>query len=81
MFYDIQLVLYYLVYIYMGICVVSIILSWITPIHNSGFYKIINKISGAYLDTFRGKLVLGGLDFTPIIGMLLLGYILSALLV
>ena len=60
--------LYYILDAYYFILIVSIIISWIPGIRNSKFYRVIRGISDAYLGPFRGILVIGFLDFTPIIG-------------
>ena len=58
-------------------CVIgSVILSWVAPENNHPLLQIVEEISGAILQPIR-KFVppMGGLDFTPIIGLMLLNLI------
>ncbi len=75
--------LYYILYysfqvlrVYFYIMIVTIILSW-TPLRNTGFYTIMDKISSVYLRPFRGWLVIGQLDLTPMFGLIIFQIILS----
>lgn len=69
--------LYYILYygyqalnIYFYIILITVILSW-TPIVNSQFYQILLKITAPFMNLFRGWIVIGNMDFTPIIGFIL----------
>jgi len=58
-------------------CVIgSVILSWVAPENNHPLLQIVEEISGAILQPIR-KFVppMGGLDLTPIIGLMLLNLI------
>jgi len=69
--------LYYILLFYGFIIFVSIILSWVP---NANDYKILRKIRQMgdwYLWFFRGKLILGSIDFTPMVGLFLYQYIVS----
>ena len=58
-------------------CVIgSVILSWVAPGNNHPLLQIVEEISGAILQPIR-KFVppMGGLDLTPIIGLMLLNLI------
>ena len=58
-------------------CVIgSVILSWVAPENNHPLLQIVEEMSGAILQPIR-KFVppMGGLDFTPIIGLVLLNLI------
>ena len=58
-------------------CVIgSVILSWVAPGNNHPLLQIVEEMSGAILQPIR-KFVppMGGLDFTPIIGLVLLNLI------
>lgn len=58
-------------------CVIgSVILSWVAPGNNHPLLQIVEEMSDAILQPIR-KLVppMGGLDFTPIIGLVLLNLI------
>ena len=61
-------------------CVIgSVVLSWIAPGNNHPLLQIVEEISAGVLDPIR-KFVppMGGLDFTPIIGLLILNLINSS---
>lgn len=62
------LILYYVLNAYFYYMVLMIILSWIPGIQEKGWYQSLSKISDAYIGRFRGLIVIGYLDFTPIIG-------------
>jgi uncharacterized protein YggT (Ycf19 family) len=46
-------------------------------LRNTGFYTIMDKISSVYLRPFRGWLVIGQLDLTPMFGLIIFQIILS----
>lgn len=73
-------VLYYILNIYWNIMTIGVILSWIPGVFKYRFPRLIRKVSDWYLYPFRGLLVFGFLDFTPIIGFLLYSGVLSLLL-
>jgi len=60
--------------IYFYILIAYILLSWITELRNSKFYYYIKLLADPYMRIFRGLLVFGMMDFTPIIGFLLYQY-------
>ena len=61
-------------------CVIgSVVLSWIAPGNNHPLLQIVEEISSGVLDPIRKFLPpIGGLDFTPIIGLLILNLINSS---
>ena len=61
---------YYLLTIYFYIMIVYVILTW-TPLVNSKFFRLLSKIVDPYLGIFRGWLVFGQIDFTPMFGLIL----------
>jgi len=68
---------YWVLSAYYYLMILTIILSW-TPIRNSRFYDIIDKITSLYLRYFRGWAVIGGtIDLSPLIGLLLYQLLLS----
>lgn len=69
--------LYYLLNLYSLIILISIIMSWIPNAYNTKFGNAIYQISNWYMKPFRGWLVLGILDFTPIIGIAIYEFILG----
>lgn len=56
--------------VYFYIMIATIILSW-TPIRNTKFYQILDMVSSPYLRIFRGWIVIGSMDLTPLVGLLL----------
>ena len=61
-------------------CVIgSVVLSWIAPGNNHPLLQIVEEISACVLDPIRKFIPpMGGLDFTPIIGLLILNLINSS---
>jgi uncharacterized protein YggT (Ycf19 family) len=57
--------------IYFYVLFFTIILSW-TSLRSSKLYDLFASIADPYLNLFRGKLITGGWDFGPVIGMVLL---------
>lgn len=57
--------------IYLYYMIVMIILSWIPGVYEKTWYQKMSKISDFYIGKFRGLIVIGNLDFTPIIGFVL----------
>lgn len=64
------LAIFYILRAYQSIIIISILLSWIPSWANSKIGRIIRTVGGWYIDFFRGAIVFGGLDFTPIIGIM-----------
>lgn len=62
--------------LYFYIMIITIILSW-TPIRDSSVYQLLQRICYPYLGIFRGWLILGNIDFTPMLGLLLYQWLLS----
>jgi len=56
--------------LYFYVMIIFVILSW-TPLVNSQFYQILRRIVEPYLGIFRGWLVFGQIDFTPMLGLIL----------
>ena len=48
-----------------------VLMSWIPEIRGSKIHKIVHSIANPYMRIFRGLLVFGMMDFTPIIGFIL----------
>ncbi|MCF7923841.1 MAG: YggT family protein [Candidatus Izimaplasma sp.] len=69
------LIIYYFLYMYYFVMIAYIILSW-TPLVNSRFYQILRSIVNPYLGVFRGWFVFSGMDFTPMVGLLIYWFIL-----
>lgn len=64
-------IMYQIIQVYIYILFIYIILSW-TPIVNSSFYRFLKRICDPYMSIFRGKLVIGQMDFGGIVGLILL---------
>lgn len=63
-----------LVQIYIFIILVDVILSW-TPLINTKFFHILEALTDPYLNIFRGFLKISSIDFSPIIGILILSFV------
>lgn len=74
----VELGIYYLMLGFSGLITISIILTWIPGLYNYSLFRGIRKLTDTYMEPFQGRLVLGMLDFTPIIGVVLFDFILSA---
>ncbi|PAT01855.1 hypothetical protein CI105_05050 [Candidatus Izimaplasma bacterium ZiA1] len=48
-----------------------ILLSWFPSLHNNFIYLAIKRLADPYLRVFRGVIVFGYFDFTPIVGLIL----------
>ena len=73
MFYCIY-ALYWLMLAYEGFMTIGIIMSWIPPLYNTKVYRFFRKGLDFYLRPFRGLLVIGIIDLTPIIGLLIYSF-------
>lgn len=59
---------YYLLNAYWSVMTIAIILSWIPGLLNYRIPAFIYQVGTAYLKPFMGKIVIGFIDVTPIIG-------------
>ncbi|MFP4286819.1 MAG: YggT family protein [Candidatus Izemoplasmataceae bacterium] len=71
-------IIYYILRIYLYILVAYVLLSWIPELRSTRFYQILHQITEPYMRLFRGLIVIGYFDFTPIIGFMLYGFGLEA---
>lgn len=71
-------VIYEILWIYFYVLLIYIILTW-TPIINTPFGRFMKRITDPFLSIFRGWLVIGMFDFTPLIGLLLYQFLLQLL--
>jgi uncharacterized protein YggT (Ycf19 family) len=62
--------------IYFYLLFFTIILSW-TSLRTTKFYELFASITDPYLNLFRGKLIGGGWDFGPILGMVLIEIVIT----
>ncbi len=72
-------IIYLIFQAYGAIMTISILLSWIPGAFEIVFFRQIRKISDWDLETFRGKIVFGVVDFTPLVGLLIYSFILNLL--
>lgn len=56
---------------YYYILIVYVLMSWIPELRGSKFHQVIHSIANPYMRIFRGLLVFGMMDFTPILGFIL----------
>ena len=68
----ILIALYILLWVFDGIVFIGIVLTWIPGLLNTKVGSLFYNLSNWLLYPFRGLLVIGFIDFSPIIG--LLGY-------
>lgn len=67
-----------LLQIYYYLLIATILLSWFPELRQSNWYRSLVQLTQPYLRIFRGLLVFGQLDFTPILGFLLYQFGLAA---
>lgn len=65
--------------VYYWILVASVLMSWIPEIKRSKVGQVIDKIADPYMRIFRGFLVFGAMDFTPMLGFFFYYFGLNAL--
>lgn len=71
--------LYNFLRIYYFLLIGSILLTWIPEITQTQFYKYLRRLTDPYLRIFRGLLVIGMIDLTPILGLLIYQFALNSL--
>lgn len=71
--------LFWLLQSYFIFIVINIFLTWIPFVYKYNFFRVCRKISDWYLGPFRGIIVLGMFDFSPIIGLFIFQFILQAM--
>jgi len=64
-------VLFQILLFYNYILIAGIFLTWLPMLYNFKFFRIIKKMSDWYIEPFSGYLILGPIDFTPIIGFII----------
>ncbi|MEC9484305.1 MAG: YggT family protein [Candidatus Izemoplasma sp.] len=62
---------YWLLRIYFYVLIAYVLLSWFPEFRQSKFYLYIYRLANPYMRIFRGLLVFGQMDFTPILGFIL----------
>jgi len=61
----------YLLRAYYYILIAYVLMSWIPELRGSKLHSVIHGIANPYMRIFRGLLVFGMMDFTPILGFIL----------
>jgi YggT family protein len=61
----------YLLRAYYYILIIYVLMSWIPELRGSKFHQVIHNMANPYMRIFRGFLVFGMMDFTPILGFIL----------
>ena len=56
---------------YYYVLIAYVLMSWIPEIQRTRFYAFVAKLADPYMRLFRGLIVIGMMDFTPIIGFIL----------
>lgn len=64
-------ILFQILIIYNYILIFGILLSWIPYLYNFRIFRIIRKICDWYMEPFQGYVVIGPIDFTPLIGFMI----------
>ena len=64
-------IIHMLLTVYYWILIAYVLGSWIPELRKTKIYRVIYQIANPYMRIFRGLLVFGMMDFTPILGFLL----------
>jgi YggT family protein len=64
--------------IYFYMMIAYVIFSWVPSIRESKLYYYLHVLVNPYMRIFRGLLVFGSFDFTPILGFMLYNFGLEA---
>lgn len=67
-----------LLQVYYYLLIATILLSWFPDLRQTNWYRSLLQLTQPYLRLFRGLLVFGQLDFTPILGFIFYQFGLSA---
>lgn len=65
--------------IYHAILVLGIFLTWLPFLYKYKFFRLIAKIGDWYMEPFTGFVVIGRIDFTPILGFFVYSACLAAI--
>lgn len=65
------IVVYRILQVYFYILIGSILLSWLPELRETQIGRFIHALANPYMRVFRGLLVFGMFDFTPIIGFII----------
>lgn len=70
-------VIYILMVSFSSLICLNIILTWFPAVYKFRLFRGLRRIGDAYMEPFRGILVLGMFDFTPIIGIVLFDFLIE----
>ncbi len=73
------IVLFYLLQGYFYFMILTIILGWLPSFREGKIYPWMEKVTDVYLGRFKGILVAGQVDFTPIVGFIIYNFALIGL--
>ena len=73
-------ILLYILYGYNFFLIAVVLMSWFPALYNFRIFRLIGKVGNWYLEPFSGILVLGPIDFTPIVGFMLYDGLVTAIL-
>lgn len=68
---EILIYIYWILNIYFWYMIVVILISWVPGVIEKGWYQKLRSTIDWYIGKFRGLIVVGPVDFTPILGFLL----------
>lgn len=71
---------YYALLAYFYVLIASILLSWLPELRRNKIGQFIERLANPYMRIFRGLIVIGMFDFTPIIGFIIYRFGLSQVL-
>jgi uncharacterized protein YggT (Ycf19 family) len=63
--------IYWILYIYLWYMIIVILISWVPGVIEQGWYQKLRSTIDWYIGRFRGLLVIGPVDLTPILGFIL----------
>ena len=64
-------ILLYILYAYYYVMMAGVLLTWVPFLYKFKIFRLIAIMSNWYLGPFKGVLVLGPIDFTPLAGFFL----------
>jgi len=67
-------IVYWMLKVYYWILIAFVLGSWIPELRNTKIYRVIYNLANPYMRLFRGFLVIGMMDFTPILGFMLYSF-------
>jgi uncharacterized protein YggT (Ycf19 family) len=63
--------IYWILRIYFGYMIILILISWVPGVIEQGWYQKLRSTIDWYIGKFRGLIVIGPVDLTPILGFIL----------